>query len=117
MLLKAEASSAGRRQLNYALVRGGGVRKISTSIRAALRLFFSSTINHSGSASPKRENPEQSRRRDHDECSISATKPLNSRFGTNPVGTSYDLYAASFVIRECATSLVCDPTIFISCQS
>src|ERR1017187_2680135 len=32
---RAEASSAGRRQLNYALVRGGGVRKISTSIRAA----------------------------------------------------------------------------------
>ena len=26
-------------------------------------------------------------------------------------------YAASFVTRECAASLACDPTIFISCQS
>jgi hypothetical protein len=26
-------------------------------------------------------------------------------------------YAASFVTKECAASLVCDPTILISCQS
>src|ERR1035441_6749091 len=32
---RAEASSAGRHQLNYALVRGGRVRKILTSVRTA----------------------------------------------------------------------------------
>ena len=32
-------------------------------------------------------------------------------------GETAGAYAASFVTRECLASLVCDPTILISCQS
>jgi hypothetical protein len=32
-------------------------------------------------------------------------------------GKQRGAYAASFVTRECLASLVCDPTILISCQS
>jgi hypothetical protein len=52
-----------------------------------------------------------------EECSLLATKCL----GECAVGKTAPRYAASFVTTfvtmECAVSLVCDPTIFISCQS
>ena len=59
---------------------------------------------------------EQESGKDNEECSLFATKALKNEPKTARVPLG-NLYAASFVTRECATSLACDPTIFISCQS
>src|SRR5271167_4229486 len=92
---RAEACSAGRRLLNYALVRARGVSEISERV------------------DPKRENAERELGEASEGCSILAAKRLEKCAVRERRGS----YAASFVTKECAISLACDPTIFISCQS
>ena len=65
---------------------------------------------------PKWENAKQEMETDSAECSVLAT-PREIAGRTTHSWSFLAAYAASFVTRECATSLVCEPTIFISRQS
>jgi len=67
---------------------------------------------------PKRESAAQELAKAGGGCSLLAINPLEKpTVGEQRRSFVAAVYAASFVTRECAASLACALTIFISCQS
>jgi hypothetical protein len=78
---------------------------------------FSRKFQTARGADPKQEeNAGQELGKGCEKCSLLATKrPERALWGT--AGSYAASFVTTFVTMECAASLVCDPTILISCQS